>query len=275
MRTSAMREDTNSFILCVFIATLCIPSAILAYIAFNECAFQSEDIVDIEEIPPPFLPTTAPSPTPTSIPTHTLPPKITGTVVSATLNRGITFEENYMKISGSLLLSILCLNVPFSICYIIGLGVDCKSTLIIVYAVLLSQLDICMDITYIFFAEWTSTFLRLLSILVMFLPFISMMIIWRALICEFYCNMLWSTACHFDQLNEVVCGIYARNCASWPEDQVCPFRELHEFLVWVIATALLIVFLTLSAASSLVVITIESIFFAIVAFIISGSKDLM
>jgi hypothetical protein len=273
---AAYNPDSESFDIAMlaFGLAICMPSAILAFISFNEFAFQSKVIVDIEEIPPPFLPTPVPSPRPTSIPTNTPPPTVTGTVVPAALNRGITFDENHMKTTGLLVLSILCLNVPFSIYFIIGLGVDCKSTIIIVYTVLLSQLDICMDITYIFFAEWSSTFLRLLSLLAMFLPFISMMLTWRALIFEFYCNMLWSTARLFCQLNEMVCGVYERNCTSWPEDQVCPFKELHEFIAWTIATALLIVYLILSAATFLVVITIGSTFFAIVAFIISGSKGL-
>ena len=286
-------ETGKAFGIGIYFLLPSIPSGILAYIAFNECSFQCEVPVLIDAIPPiitdgpsslptteptstpsmqpVFLPTSKPSPVPTSFPTNTYSPTAAATIVSAALNRGIAFDDDYMETTGLILLSIYWLTVPFSIYFICKAGEDCKSTMIIIYTVFLSQLDICMDITYIFYATWTSSFLRVLSIVVMFLPCTFMMIIWRALISDYYCRLMWPISQQFGQLcGEVYSGY--KSCFAHNDDRSCPFREFHEFISWIILTTLFMAFCTLAPVMFVATVVVASAMFIITLFIAFGSK---
>ena len=218
----------------------------------NECP-QNPNPTSSPTRQPTFNPTHAPTPNPTPRPTQdpskepTPGPTVTNRPTSTIppfLSRGLNFNGSIMAIIGCASLSILFVFSLCSLTYIYKKDTHKRKTHFL-FAVVLAQVDIAMDLAFICFSEFAAPFLRLLCIVFLVLPCVVTVVIQRAEVASqmsMMFNALWrKLSSRMEKLGSRhgfeqnrLCDLRADYTSNYyhQDSRGLPFEHLHELILW-------------------------------------------
>lgn len=174
-------------------------------------------------------PTLRPSQVPTPFPSQR------PTAIPGFLSKGIYFTEFTMSLFGYSFLLVLMM-FSIHVYYGVLMRHDLLNKSSVAFKLFFSQMDMAGDILYISFATWASPFLRLLAVIVLFLPFLFMTITllrskYLPKIIEGFTKMRTSIKAWFEWTLKLRCLDYCARRYN-TENPTCPFEEFTDLILW-------------------------------------------